>query len=195
MISSSDETDVSDEALMLRYQRGDRAAFVALLRRHQLAVYNFVLRQLGSALFAGEIAQDVFLGALRDAARFDYETPFATRLFTIACRLVREERARMPARPRVQHASGPPESGLARGARLAELSPEAVEESIAAAVEDMPEEQKDVYLLREVADLPFSEISAITRQSETTVKIQMQHALQRLRLAVQDFDEYRRALR
>jgi RNA polymerase sigma-70 factor, ECF subfamily len=203
MTPGSDEEEVSDEALMLRYQRGDRNAFVTLLRRHQVAVYNFVLRQLDSALFAGEIAQEVFLGVVREAPRFDYETPFATRLFSIACRLVREERARMPARRRVQHASGPPESGPAgRGAApqplsrgVDGLSPEVLEESIVAALEAMPDQQKDVFLLREVADLPFSEIATVTRQSETAVKIQMQHALQRLRLALQDFDEYRRALR
>jgi RNA polymerase sigma-70 factor (ECF subfamily) len=71
----------------------------------------------------------------------------------------------------------------------------ALEDSIVNAVEALPDDQKDVFLLREVADLPFSEIATVTRQSETAVKIQMQHALQRLRLALRDFEEYRRALR
>src|SRR3954467_8237515 len=84
--------EVGDEALMLRYQRGDRTAFASLVRRYQVSVYNFVLRELGSALAADELAREVFLGVVRDAARFDYETPFATRLFSIACRLVRDER-------------------------------------------------------------------------------------------------------
>ena len=52
-----------------------------------------------------------------------------------------------------------------------------------------------MFLLREIADLPFSEIAHVTQRTETAVKIQMQHALQRLRVALQDFDEYRRALR
>jgi RNA polymerase sigma-70 factor (ECF subfamily) len=191
ILPAGEQTDVSDEALMLRYQRGERDAFVTLLRRHQLAVYNFVLRQLGSALSADEVAQDVFLGVVREAARFDYETPFVTRLFTIAYRLVREERSRLPGRRWRQHSSPPP------GAELAghSSSPELLEESISSAIASLPEEQRDVYLLREVADLPFSEIAVVTRQSETAVKVQMQHALQRLRLALQDFDEYRRALR
>lgn len=176
---------------MLRYQRGERDAFVTLLRRHQVAVYNFVLRQLGSALSADEVAQDVFLGVVREAARFDYETPFVTRLFTIAYRLVREERARLPGRRWRQHSSPPPSSEVTGHPP----SPELLEESISSAIASLPEEQRDVYLLREVAELPFSEIAAITRQTETAVKVQMQHALQRLRLALQDFDEYRRALR
>ena len=192
MTPGTEPQEVSDEALMLRYQRGDRGAFLVLLRRHQLAVYNFVLRQLGSALPADEIAQEVFLSVVREAARFDYETPFTTRLFATAYRLVRDERAHMPERRRLQHSSGPPDSGHTGGASL---SPQALEDSIVSAVEALPEEQKDVFLLREVADLPFSQIATVMRQSETAVKIHMQHALQRLRLALQDFDEYRRALR
>jgi RNA polymerase sigma-70 factor, ECF subfamily len=177
--------EVSDEALMLRYQRGDRNAFGLLVRRHQVAVYNFLLRELGSALSADELAQEVFLGVVREGGRFNYETPFATRLFSIACRLVQKERNRRPpsAEPGPERAM----AGKAPG--------ETLEDSIVRAVDALPEAEKDVFLLREVADLPFSEIARVTQRTETAVKIQMQHALHRLRGALQDFDEYRRALR
>jgi RNA polymerase sigma-70 factor, ECF subfamily len=213
--------EASDEALMLRYQRGDRSAFAMLVRRHQVAVYTFVLRQLGSALPADEIAQQVFLGVVREGARFNYETPFSTRLFSIAYRLIQAERERRPARRALKDEtkapdsgrsdsgrsdngrsdngrsdngrsnSGPSNSGLSKGSAASET----LEDSISRAVDDLPDEQKDVFLLREVADLPFAEIASITRQTENAVKVQMQHALQRLRVALQDFDEYRRALR
>ncbi|HEU4578893.1 MAG TPA: sigma-70 family RNA polymerase sigma factor [Polyangiaceae bacterium] len=196
MIQTSEREEVSDQALMLRYQRGDRSAFVTLLRRYQVAVYNFVLRQLGSALSADEIAREVFLGVVREAPRFDYETPFSTRLFAIAHQLVRDERQRMPSRQLLQRGPSAPESSRAGAGSSSRLRGEAaLEDSIVSAVEALPDDQKDVFLLREVADLSFSEIATVTRQSETAVKIQMQHALQRLRLALQDFDEYRRALR
>jgi RNA polymerase sigma-70 factor (ECF subfamily) len=197
MTPTSEREEMSDQALMLRYQRGDRSAFVTLLRRYQVAVYNFVLRQLGSALSADEIAREVFLGVVREAPRFDYETPFSTRLFSIAQQLVRDERTRMPARQLLQPEPAAPESRRvgAASASLDQRGGPALEDSIVSAVEALPDDQKDVFLLREVADLPFSEIATVTRQSETAVKIQMQHALQRLRLALQDFDEYRRALR
>jgi RNA polymerase sigma-70 factor (ECF subfamily) len=177
--------EVNDEALMLRYQRGDRSAFGMLVRRHQVAVYNFLLRELGSALAADELAQEVFLGVVREGGRFNYETPFSTRLFSIACRLVQKERGRRP-----PNADPGPERGLGGKA-----PGETLEDSIVRAVDALPEAEKDVFLLREVADLPFSEIARVTQRTETAVKIQMQHALHRLRAALQDFDEYRRALR
>jgi len=176
--------DVSDEALMLRYQRGDRMAFGLLVRRHQVAVYNFLLRELGSALSADELAQEAFLGVVREGGRFNYETPFSTRLFSIACRLVQRERSRSPA---------PADKSAERS--LAGAPGETLEDSIVRAVDALPDPEKDVFLLREVADLPFSEIARVTQRTETAVKIQMQHALSRLRVALQDFDEYRRALR
>jgi RNA polymerase sigma-70 factor (ECF subfamily) len=183
--------EASDESLMLRYQRGDRNAFATLVRRHQVAVYNFVLRELGSALPADEIAQQVFLGVVREGARFNYETPFSTRLFSIACRLIREERDRTPAR---RDLKGEPNVGTSGLSQVSAPS-DTLEDSIIAAVDALPDEQKDVFLLREVADLPFSAIASITQQSENAVKVQMQHALQRLRVTLQEFDEYRRALR
>ena len=174
--------DVSDEALMLRYQRGDRGAFGLLVRRHQVAVYNFLLRELGSVLAADELAQEVFIGVVREGGRFNYETPFSTRLFSIACRLVQKERDRGPA---------PGHSAERRDAGRGDT----LEDSIVRAVDALPDAEKDVFLLREVADLPFSEIARVTQRTETAVKIQMQHALSRLRVTLQDFDEYRRALR
>lgn len=183
--------EVSDEALILRYQRGDRGAFAQLVLRYQVRVYNFVLRQLGSALPADSVTQEVFLGVVRESARFNDEVPFATRLFSIAWRLVREERSRMPARSALNGEGSGPQSGLlGAAARTGTL-----EDSIVRAVDELPDEQKDVFLLREVADLPFSEIARVTQQPASAVKIQMHHALSRLRVALQDFDEYRRALR
>jgi RNA polymerase sigma-70 factor, ECF subfamily len=175
--------EISDEALMLRYQRGDRSAFGLLVRRHQVAVYNFLLRELGSALAADELAQEVFLGVVREGARYNYETRFSTRLFSIACRLVQHERSRTPV------------PGIAADERGGTARAETLEDSIVRAVDALPDLEKDVFLLREVADLPFSEIARVTQRTETAVKIQMQHALSRLRVALQDFDEYRRALR
>jgi RNA polymerase sigma-70 factor (ECF subfamily) len=183
--------EAGDEALLLRYRRGDRGAFAQLVRRYQVPLYNFALRELGSALPAHEIAQEVFLGVVREVSRFNDETPFGTRLFSIALRLVREERARMPARVARDAEARAPESGLSPVARPRET----LEDSTVRAVDELPDDQKDVFLLREVADLPFAQIARVTGQSENAVKVQMHHALSRLRVALQDFEEYRRALR
>src|SRR4026209_1055976 len=75
---------VADEALMLRYQRGDRAAFAELGSRHQRALYNLVLRHLRSRAIAEEVTQEAFLRVVQRAAEFKHEARFTTWLYTIA---------------------------------------------------------------------------------------------------------------
>jgi RNA polymerase sigma-70 factor (ECF subfamily) len=67
--------------------------------------------------------------------------------------------------------------------------------SIVSAVESLPDEQREVFLLREVANLPFKEIAEVTGTAENTVKSRMRYALERLRTALMEFEEYSRALR
>jgi RNA polymerase sigma-70 factor (ECF subfamily) len=62
-------------------------------------------------------------------------------------------------------------------------------------VATLPEDQREVFLLREVANLSFRDIAEVTETPENTVKSRMRYALDRLREALSDFEEYARALR
>jgi RNA polymerase sigma-70 factor (ECF subfamily) len=66
---------------------------------------------------------------------------------------------------------------------------------VLAAVDELPEEQREVFLMREVSNLPFKEIAEIVGVPENTVKSRMRYALERLQAALSDFEEYARALR
>jgi RNA polymerase sigma-70 factor, ECF subfamily len=197
----------ADEALMLRYQRGDRGAFAELLRRHKTPLYNFVLRQLRSPSAAEDITQETFLRVVQRAAEFKHEARFTTWLYTIArnqcidhgrkMKLRRHPSLDAPAtaedgaRPMLEVlADGKPEGDVARAAGWS-----AMRQSIVTAVEALPDEQREVFLLREVANLPFKEIAEVTGIAENTVKSRMRYALERLRLALSEFEEYARALR
>ena len=66
---------------------------------------------------------------------------------------------------------------------------------IADAVETLPDDQREVFLMREVSNLAFKEIAEITGVSENTVKSRMRYALERLQNALSDYEEYARALK
>ena len=66
---------------------------------------------------------------------------------------------------------------------------------VVAAIEALPSEQREVFLLRHVANLAFQDIAQITETSENTVKSRMRYALDRLKQALCEFEEYARALR
>ena len=179
--------ELGDQSLLLRYQRGERSALEILIRRHESSIYNFVLRQLGSALLADEVAQQVFL-EIAVSSPPGHEGGFRTRLFGTALSLCRRELARGA------RTAGQEEARLVVSRTGDGPGSQALEDSIGAAVDALEEAQKDVFLLREIAALTFTEIALVVGQSETTVKLHLHRALRRLQSELQGFDEYQRAL-
>lgn len=192
---------------MLRYQRGDSSAFAFLVRRHKAPLYNFVLRHLRSQPAAEDITQEAFLRVVQRASEFKHEARFSTWLYTIARNLCIDHSRKMKLR---RHPSLDAPTDTSDGSRpLLEVVPSsstesdveraaewtAMRRSIVAAVEALPDDQREVFLLREVANLPFKEIAEVTGTPENTVKSRMRYALERLRMALSNFEEYARALR
>ena len=198
-------SDATDEMLMVRYQRGDREAFAELVRRYKSPVHNVVFRQLRHASNAEDLTQDVFLRVVRNAAEFKHEASFSTWLYTIARDLCVDQ---LRNHGHKRHASqDPPSPAVADTVELIDADPDPsgpvdrtaasseVQACIVRAVEQLPDEQREVFLLRQVANLPFSEIAEVTGASENTVKSRMRYALDRLQGALSGFEEYSRALR
>jgi RNA polymerase sigma-70 factor (ECF subfamily) len=199
--------DATDEMLMVRYQRGERKAFVELVRRHNRPIYNFVLRQLRMPSVAEDVTQDVFMRLVQNAAEFKHEARFSTWLYTIARNLCIDQLRKLSHRRHAsldQREGNQPDAQLL-GETISDPSPlssaehnalsSEVRSSIVRAVDSLPDDQREVFLLREVASLPFRDIAEITGVGENTVKSRMRYALDRLKDALSDFEEYARALR
>lgn len=191
---------------MLRFQGGDRSAFTLLVRRHQSQLFNFALRQLRSAPAAEEVVQDAFVRVVHNAAEFKHASRFSTWLYTITRNLCIDQMRKRTLRnhpsldePKREQSGDGPTLGdrTADGKANVERAAVSVEirERLLAAVGDLPDEQREVFLLRELSNVPFKEIAEIVGVSENTVKSRMRYALERLQSALSDFEEYARALR
>jgi RNA polymerase sigma-70 factor, ECF subfamily len=77
-------------------QKGDSAAFAALLDRLQLRVFRFILRQAASNQDAEDLTQETFLEAYRRLSTFQETARFSTWVMGIAQNLVRNYRNRSP---------------------------------------------------------------------------------------------------
>ncbi len=199
--------EVTDEVLMLRFQGGDKAAFTSLVRRHKTALYNFILRTVRSGPAAEDLVQDVFVKIVQSAVDFKHESRFTTWAYTIARNICIDHLRKMTFR---QHASldqprGDAQDGPTLLDRTADAHPSAAVERtaigvelarrITRCVEDLPPDQREVFLLREVANLPFKDIAGITGVPENTVKSRMRYALERLQENLSEYEDYARALR
>jgi RNA polymerase sigma-70 factor (ECF subfamily) len=204
--AAASRSDATDEALMILFQSGDRSAFTLLVRRHQSALYNFALRQLRNAAAAEEVVQDAFVRVVHSAAEFKHASRFSTWIYTIARNLCIDQMRKRSLRnhpsldePQRERAGDGPTLGdrTADGRANVERAAASIEirERLLAAVEALPDEQREVFLLREVSNVSFKEIGAIVGAPENTVKSRMRYALERLQAALSDFEEYARALR
>jgi len=197
--------DPPDEMLMLRYQQGDRAAFAQLVRRHQTPLYNFALRQVRIPQVAEDVVQESFVRVVQNAVDFKHEARFTTWVYTITRNLCIDHLRKRALRkhPSLDESRGEEGEGPTLGEQTAdprasverEAAGTELKERIASAVDTLPDEQREVFLMREIANLPFKEIAVITGVPENTVKSRMRYALERLQEHLSEYEEYARALR
>ena len=85
---------VTDEALMLEFQRGSRAAFDELFARHRQALYGYFRRRLDRRERAEDLTQETFLAVIRNVSRYQPRALVRTYLYGIAMNLLSAERRR-----------------------------------------------------------------------------------------------------
>jgi RNA polymerase sigma-70 factor (ECF subfamily) len=198
-------TTESDETLVARFQAGDRTAFTQLVRRHQGPLYHFAFRQLRSQPAAEDVVQETFVRVVQNAADFKNEARFTTWVYTITRNLCIDQLRKRAHRkhPSLDESRGEERDGRTLGELVADKKADVerqavsieMQEQIARAVEKLPDDQREVFLMREVSNLPFKEIAEITGVPENTVKSRMRYALERLQEALGAYEEYARALR
>jgi RNA polymerase sigma-70 factor, ECF subfamily len=194
----------SDEQLLETYRGGDVRAFEKLLARYEKPIWSFLRRFVRDAEAAEDLLQEVFLRVVRDAqesgAAWKGASKFSTWLYTIARNLC-IDRARRAAVRGADSIDGPtdgePETTTTLHERLAAPGPatDAVvagrqaAERIDRAVAELPDDQREVFLMREVMEMPFAEIASVVGASEPTVKSRMRYALEKLRAALADLGD------
>ena len=171
---------------MLAYQAGDAAAFETLYTRHRSVLYRFILRQTGNASMAEELYQDVWMNIIRARQKFRPIATFRTYIFQVTRnRIIDHYRrnARSPMVAMTLEATDVEDPGMKRPETL--LDEQRSADYLRARVGELPEEQREAFLLHHEAGLTLAEIAHITDTGTETVKSRLRYAMGKLREAME----------
>ena len=173
----------SDESLILAYQGGDSSAFETLYRRYKDRLFHFLFLGCGHRETVEDIAHDVWLGVIRGMTSYRQGALFRTWLYRIARnRLIDHLRTDKSHRLRDLDPETMQDSGNPRGMTAEQT---ALNRRLVAALDSLPPEQREVFLLREEG-FSREEIAGITGAAPETVKSRGRYARRQLRKLLED---------
>jgi RNA polymerase sigma-70 factor (ECF subfamily) len=192
------QTPASDpevDALVRRAQAGELPAFNSLVLRYQDALYGLALRMLGSRDAAEDATQEAFIRAYRRIDTFRGGN-FRSWLFTIVANQARDEMRRRGRRPQLsldlarddpERASlDPPDPDPLPEARAEQSD---LRRTLEAALQQLPDDWREIVLLVDVHGLAYDEAAASTGLPVGTVKSRLSRARGRLRDLLRDAGE------
>lgn len=185
-----------DDNLIASYLAGDITAFDQLFERHKRGLFSYLYSMVGSREDAEDLFQETFLRAIAALPRYRARGTFRAWIYKIARNLARD-------RVRGLMVKGVP-------VRLGTMNSDDFESRVSVldlpdgrrhprdvaagrekrdwidrAIETLPALQKEVFVLREYAGMPFKEIALLQRCPIGTVLARMHYALEKLRAELQ----------
>lgn len=178
-----------DDLTIIRNSQSDPERFAVLVRRHGPAVGRYVTRRIGRER-AEDVVAETFLVAFRKRADFqDNGRNCLPWLYGIATRLMHHERRNEVRQLRLLAASGTDPVTAPFTDRVDDaVAAGNVKQRLAAALSDLPVNQRDALLLLVWADLSYEQIATATGVPLGTVRSRISRARRRLRQTLADLD-------
>ena len=174
-------------AVIRRVQNGDVNAFEALVSAYEKNVYNLALRMMGNAQDAEDMAQEAFLKAYNSLPGFRGDSKFSVWLYRIVSNVCLDQLRKKSKRPTVSLSM---EDGDGEETQLdlpdtAQSPEEALEkkltrEAVRRGLALLPEDARQILLLREIQGLSYEEIGETLGLEAGTVKSRIFRARKRL---------------
>src|SRR5215831_772184 len=168
----------TDEALMLEFQRGSRAAFEELFERFHGPLYGFFRRRVQSSERAEDLAQETFLALIRATVRYEPRALVRTYLYGIALKLSAEERRRQAKDPPAPEESSEQADPASNDASETVLW-------VRQALEKLDSTEREILMLREYEQLSYGEIAQLLRIPINTVRSRLFRARMALKSCLQ----------
>ena len=166
--------------------RGNVNDFEKLVTAYEKNVYNLALRMVGDPEDAADMTQETFIKAYRSLSSFRGDSKFSSWLYRIASNVCLDFLRSRSRHPQVSLSSSdedgrtafelPDMSRNPEEQLMKKLSMEAVRRGL----EQLPEQQRQILVLRELGGLSYAELARILGLEEGTVKSRIFRARKRL---------------
>ena len=177
--------EITDEELMLGYRDGDTHAFETLYLKHKGGLYRYLLRKCGNASIAEELFQEVWMKLINAREHYEVKAKFSTWLYQVAHNhfidYYRKHSisAGMHQYFQENELENVPASNNLQPEQQAEFQQQA--ETLLQLISKLPDEQREVFLLREEAGMSIAEIAEVTGVNIETAKSRLRYAVNKLR--------------
>jgi RNA polymerase sigma-70 factor (ECF subfamily) len=183
----------NDKELIKLFVAGDKDAFEILINRHKDRVYTYILFNIKNRELADDIFQDTFIKVINSLKKGNYNEQgnFVSWVIRISHNLIIDYFRKENKIPTYSHESKP-ETNLfnskvfSDGTIEDQIVKEQIEEDIRQLIEELPDDQKEVILLRHYGNLSYKEIADQTNVSINTALGRMRYALLNLRKLVKE---------
>ncbi|PSG88063.1 RNA polymerase sigma factor [Aurantibacter aestuarii] len=183
-------SQTSDALLVSNYIKGDEYALELLIKKHKQSIYGFIFSKVRDRDVTEDIFQDAFIKVIKTLKKGKYneEGKFLPWVMRISHNLVIDYFRKNNRMPKFDN-SGDFNifSVISDGALNAEkvIIKEQVQKDVRRLIEELPEDQKEVLMMRMYQDMSFKEISERTGVSINTALGRMRYALINMRKVIE----------
>lgn len=184
---------MNDEDLMAAFQEGEMAAFDILVSRYKDPLMNYIYRFLGDMKECEDLLQETFLRVFRNRHSYRRIAKYSTWLYTIAGNLARSEyrkrkRRRLYSLQAVNRDDEEYELEIPDDSFLPDTQTESTMQDrfVQATLKQIPEEFREVVVLRDIQQLSYEEIAEITGLPMGTVKSRINRGRTKLQQLLKD---------
>ncbi len=170
-----------------RVLAGDANAFEPLVQAYEKTVYNLALRTLGNVQDAEDVTQEAFLKAYRSLSGYRGDSKFSVWLYRIVSNLcldlLRAKKRRPTQSLSVENDEGEEEILDVPDEQFSPehlLDRKLTRESVQRGLASLPDEARQILLLREIQGLSYEEIGRVLELDPGTVKSRIFRARKRL---------------
>ena len=174
----------SDETLMLEYQKGSYQSFEMLYTRHKRPLFRFMLGLCSNQAIVEELFQEVWMKLIDAKDRYQVRAKFSTYLYQIARNRVIDHYRKSSTQS--EHNTDDIDHLIEEQSETRFEQPEHQIEAdqtmslLTRCINDLPFEQREVFLLKENAELSINEIAELLSEKPETIKSRLRYALKKL---------------